>query len=100
MSRAVAVARPLIVWGEVAPEGTLPSIVDEAGLQAITPPERELTEEQLSRAVDLIIVRLRAARYKFTDIGAVLNRPPTTVKTRYYSIPDEVRDYYASAPLG
>ena len=70
------------------------SVVDERQ-QAVEPIHEEPTPEHLDRAVDLIIVRLRAAGYSSKDIGFILNRKPQTIFNRFNNIPGKVRDYYA-----
>jgi IS30 family transposase len=78
----------------------VPSVVDESGLSVPEGGRPDMTAEQISRAVDLIIVRLRAQRYKYREIGAILNRPPETIRTKFRRIPQNARRHYASASMG
>lgn len=78
----------------------MPSFVDERGLGVDIVARTPLSPEHLARAVDLIIVKLRASRYRYRDIAAVLNRPMRTVQSRYRAIPIKVRRHYAALPMG
>ena len=78
----------------------MPSVINEAQTGVPDGGRADMTEEEIGRSVDLIIVRLRASRYKFREIGQILNRSAKTVENRYYLIPERVREHYASISLG
>lgn len=78
----------------------MPSVINEDQTGVPDGGRADMTPEQISRSVDLIIIRLRAAGYKFDEIAEILNRPAGTLRRRMHDIPERVREHYASVSLG
>lgn len=76
------------------------SVVTRSGVQAEVGRPTIVDGEIISKTRDLIIIRLRKQGLSFAAIGGVLNIAKSTVCERYYDIPENVRSYYATVPMG
>jgi hypothetical protein len=55
----------------------------------------KLSPDQVERARDILIVRLRVSRYTFREIARILNLDHSVIVRRYQAIPPKIRDFYA-----
>lgn len=60
----------------------------------------EMSDEIVSRFVDIFIVKLRRRRVPFRWIGKIFRLSPSVVHERIASLPDEIRRHYETLELG
>lgn len=59
-----------------------------------------LSNENIDRFRDILIVKLRRSRISFRNLGRVLNISHEAVRLRYNAIPHQTRRYYEQVQLG
>lgn len=60
----------------------------------------EMSDEAVSKFIDLMIVKLRRRRIPFRWIGKIFRLDYTVVFDRYHAIPEKTRRFYETAELG